>query len=290
MMRQTLHRFHVGLRLLPILSDYIFIRKQFYHTLGYSLNLSEPKTFNEKIQWLKLFWRPELLTSCADKVAVREFVRQRCGASVLNEVYGVYDDPAQIDFAALPNQFVLKTNHSCNQTILCSDKEALDHAATRRQLKKWLNTSHFEHAREWAYKHIRRRILCERYLGNAGVSPPDYKFFCFHGEPLLIQVIVERNIAQRHSYYDPDWNVLDLAMLGSPPGPAIPRPSSLDAMLDCARILSAGFPFVRVDLYEFDGTVIFGELTFYPTGGYRRFDPPEMDLYWGNRLQLPDFT
>lgn len=275
-------------RLLPVLPDYFFIRKQFRHTLGYDLNLSTPRTYSEKIQWLKLFWRPDVLSVCADKYAVRDFVAARAGTSLLNELYAVYNDPAEIDFAALPDQFVLKSTHSSGQIVLCTDKAQLDHAATRHQLKKWLESSHFYHAREWAYKNIRPRILCEKLLRQNGATPLDYKFHCFHGQPRVIHVDVDRFSDHKRSHYSLDWQPLELATDFPQANGWVERPAGLQQMLAAAALLSQGFPYVRVDFYQLDDCVVFGEMTFYPSGGYINFTPPEYAMLWGSWIKLPE--
>jgi hypothetical protein len=263
---------------------------QFRRKFGRRLNLATPQTFNEKLHWLMLYYRIPQMTQTTDKYEVRAFVAARVGAWVLNDLYGVWDDPetmaASVD--GLPQSFVLKVTSGSGQNIFCRNKSELDIDATKRRLAEWMRRSEYWTSREWAYKNIRPRIICERYLADeAGEVPPDYKFFCFDGEPRVIQVDTDRFTNHRRDMYDPDWKVLPFSFGYPPSRRSIPRPVELDTMLSVARALSAGFPFVRVDLYSTRRGPIFGEMTWYPEGGLARFTPVEYDLELGDALKLP---
>jgi TupA-like ATPgrasp len=262
--------------------------RNFRRFLGRRLNLASPETFNEKLHWLMLNYRRPELTELADKYSVRRYVAARVGDSVLNDLYGVWDDPWAVPFADLPDAFVLKVTSSWGQNIFCRDKSTLDIESTRRQLAAWMLRSGYWAGREWAYKDIKPRIVCERLLtGEDGGVPADYKFFCFGGQPRLVQVDTDRFTGHRRDLFDPDWRKLPVTLTYPSSGRQIPIPKTLKLMLSIAATLSRGFPFVRVDLYSIGESVIFGELTWYPGGGVERFTPDSYDLELGKALVLP---
>jgi teichuronopeptide biosynthesis TupA-like protein len=263
---------------------------QFRRKFGRRLNLAAPQTFNEKLHWLMLYYRVPEMTQIADKYAVRTFVTARVGGWILNELYGVWDDPEAMAEAVdrLPHSFVLKVTSGSGQNILCGDKSTLDIETTKRRLAQWMRRSEYWVSREWAYKNIKPRIICERLLTDeAGHIPPDYKFFCFDGEPRIIQVDTDRFTDHRRDLFDLDWKPLPFSLVYPPSNRSISRPAQLDIMLSVARALSAGFPFVRVDLYSTRRSPIFGEMTWYPEGGFGRFSPAKYDLELGQALNLP---
>lgn len=270
-----------------LLPDRIIIERQFAAVFGRKPNLRDPKTLNEKQQWLKLYYRPPLLTQITDKYAVRQYVAGRVGPEVLNELCGVWTSANAIDHFKLPNRFVLKATHGCGWNIICRDKRTLDWPAARRQLNTWLRTSHYTSHREWAYKNIPPRIICEPLLEDDNSSPRDFKIYCFDGEPRLIQVDVDRFADHRRNYYDLDWEQLPLRS-GDPNYPdEISRPSNLDHMLSTARRLTQGLPFCRADLYSIGGKTTFGELTLYSGAGLVKWEPESFDYMLGDYLRLP---
>jgi hypothetical protein len=263
---------------------------QFRRKFGRRLNLAAPQTFNEKLHWLMLYYRIPEMTQTTDKYEVRAFVTARIGGWLLNELYGVWDDPeamaATVD--RLPQSFVLKVTSGSGQNIFCGNKSELDIDTTKRRLAQWMRRSEYWVSREWAYKNIRPRVICERFLTDeAGHLPSDYKFFCFDGEPRVIQVDTDRFTDHRRDLFDLDWRLLPFSFGYRPSDRSIPRPADLSTMLSVARALSAGFPFVRVDLYSTRHGPIFGEMTWYPEGGLGRFSPVEYDLELGQALNLP---
>jgi len=263
---------------------------QFKRKFGRRLNLAAPRTFNEKLHWLMLYYRRPEMTQIADKYAVRAFVASRVGASLLNDLYGVWDDPLGMAAALrqLPDSFVLKVTSGSGQNIICPDKSRLDVQDAQRQLAAWMRRSEYWVSREWCYKDITPRIVCERYLtDDAGTSPPDYKFFCFDGEPRVVQVDTTRFTDHRRDLFDLRWNQLPFCLEWPLSGRQIPRPRHFDEMISVARALSHGFPFVRVDLYSTARGPIFGEMTWYPGGGLLRFKPDHYDLELGHALRLP---
>lgn len=273
-----------------LLPDPMFVRAQFFWTHGYLPNLRDPKTFSEKIQWIKLNCRDELLHTCVDKYAVREFVRQRVGERYLNELYGVYESVDEIRFEDLPDSFALKVTHGSGGNIICKSKRNLDWADAARKLKIWLATDYYARDKEWAYKGVNARVVCERYLSDEHGNPPcDYKFFCFAGAPRAVQVDLDRFQHHTRLLYTPDWDRIPVQLLYPVPEHDVSRPENLDEMLRVASSLAAGFPFVRVDLYSVKGESVFGELTFTPGSGMEPFSPRQYDEEFGTWLRLPGF-
>lgn len=268
----------------------VYIKLQYLIMMGEKLNLKNPKTFNEKIQWLKLHDRNPLYTELADKYAVRGYVSRVIGEEYLIPLIAVYNSVDEIRWDELPNQFVLKCTHSCGKNIICENKEKLDIRDAKKKLRKWMKKNFFWHGREWAYKNIRPRIICEQYMvDESGTELKDYKIFCFNGKPRFIQVDFNRFRGHKRNVYTVDWQYLDLSY--NYPNQAsthIEKPKKLDEMLRCAAKLSSEFPFVRTDFYSIDEQIYIGELTFYPANGMSRFNPKEYDYILGEWLNLPD--
>lgn len=251
----------------PRLNTVMRYRKEF----GRRPDLDRPESFEEKLLWLKLerYMDDPLVIQCADKYRVREYVQaQGCGHT-LNELIGVWESPRQIPWEELPEKFVLKWNFGAGMNILCTDKAALDREATVEQLTAWGKTRPWLDFSEMQYARIPKRIICERFLEcEAGRSIPDYKLYCFHGEPKAILVMHDRSEGTvKTEFFDADWKRLDNSAKYTSPEQQTRRPACLAEMLDCARKLSEPFPFVRCDLYVVGDRVYFGELTFTPAGG-----------------------
>lgn len=251
-----------------------------------TLNLKDPKTFNEKLQWLKLYEWPNnaLAIKCADKYAVREYVKS-CGyEELLNDLYGVWDNADDINWAELPEQFVLKCNHGCGYNIICPDKSKLDEKSTKKQLNKWLKEDFGRFNIEPHYSKIKPRIICEKFLGSDIVN---YNVFCCNNNPEFISVIqgLGGGSDEALTYYYSDGNI---APFRSKAYPICDRklPECVDIMLRMAKELSQPFPFVRVDLFENNNKIYFSELTFTPCGGMMRISPKEYDDIIGGRLEL----
>jgi TupA-like ATPgrasp len=283
-----------------LISDERFTRWQHKRDTGRTLDLTNPVTFNEKIQWIKLNCRDERYRECVDRYDVRDYVRHAVGDHVLNDLYGVYTSVDQIDFSSLPYPCVLKLTHGSGQNVFLRHKEDVNSTRLRRLLRYYLWTNHFIVAREWAYKHVSPRIICELHLFEEGGLPKDYKVFCFNGDPKVIQVNYdysrghERNMIERNMY-DTDWNLLPWvwAPRGTPENKEarkedVEHPTQLATMLDYSRQLARGFPFVRVDWYHIDDKIVFGEMTFYPDKGTGVFEPESYDAVVGSYLELPD--
>ncbi|MGY6213109.1 ATP-grasp fold amidoligase family protein [Cytobacillus firmus] len=279
------------LRLLSFIPDITMIKIQYRIKTGRKLNLDNPKRFTEKLQWYKLNYRDPLMTKCADKYEVREYVASKGLSDILVPIYGVYNRGEDIDFEKLPGKFVLKTTNGSHTNILCKDKSQLDLVNTRKTLNRWLQRSKQTKAgREWAYYNIKPRIICEKYLednSNEFDGINDYKFICMNGKVQFVYVDVDRFKTQKRNFYDTNWNYINVKSDHPNIEDCVPKPEGLEKMLKIANILAQDFPQVRVDLYWVNGKVIFGELTFYLLSGYVNFAPDEFDYVLGEKFCLP---
>ena len=279
------------LRLLDFVPDKLMIRIQYRLATGKRLNLQNPTRFTEKIQWYKLYYRDPLLVKCSDKYAVRDYISQKGLEDILVPLYGAYDNAEDIDFKKLPNKFVLKTNNGSHTNILCDDKEKLNKDETIKTLNQWLTKRSSKLGREWSYYDIKPKIVCEKYLDkDENNDLVDYKFFCFNGEPFYLYAITERFLpgGAKLSIYDMEFNKLpyrrpDIALIDK----KLEKPKNFDRMIEIARVLSKDFPHVRVDLYNIDGQIYFGELTFYNGSGYKIYVPEEFDFIVGKKFVIP---
>ena len=280
-------------RAMGLLPDEMFIRLNYLRRMKRLPDLKNPTTYNEKLQWLKLHDRQPLYTQLVDKYAVRRFVAERIGGEYLIPlVGGPWDSFDEIDFDALPEKFVLKCTHDSGGLLICRDKRALDREKARRRIAQSLGQNFYYHNREWPYKDVRPRIIAEAYMEDASTSElRDYKFFCFGGEPKMLFVASDRQTAgeeTKFDFFDMDYNHLDLR--NGHPNAAVPpeKPAQFGLMRELAQKLSQGIPHVRVDLYEVNGRVYFGEMTFYHWSGMVPFDPPEWDERLGSWIRLPE--
>lgn len=255
------------------------------------LRLKSPVTLNEKLTWLKLntYRNDPLVCQCADKYRVRDYVEEAgCGA-LLNRLYGAWDRVEDIPWADLPDSFVLKGNHGCAYNILCPDKSNLDIENAKTLLRKWMKDDFWRKHAEMQYRKIPKKIICEAYLGD-GSAPVDYKIYCFHGKADYILVCTERNAGKPKFYFfDRNWQLCPITKDGKQaiPGFTLEKPAHLDEMLKYAQILSKPFPFVRVDFYHVKDQIVFGELTFTPSGALDTDRLPETDRLFGSMLHLP---
>ena len=264
------------------------LETQFKRYVGYKLDLENPRTFNEKIQWLKLNYKNPMVTKCADKYAVREYIKEKIGEEYLIPLLGVWDSPDEIDFDSLPKQFVLKVNWGSGQNIIVKDKSKLNIDETKEKLKNWMKpeANHYYDFLEWAYKDIQPKITCEKYVEQMNGSLIDYKFFCNWGEPKFLFLGIDRFIDTKFNFYDLNWNLLPVKNHYDNCTRKIPRPKNYEKMLEISKILSQDFPFVRVDLFEIEDEIYFGELTFYHFNGTEPFDPIDWDYKFGNMIDL----
>lgn len=256
---------------------------------GEVLDLDNPQTYNEKIQWLKLYDRSDLKSMLSDKVRVRSWVAEKIGQEYLTKLYGVYRCASEIDFDALPNRFVLKANHGSGWNAIVRDKASENLSALRAKADLWLKADFsYSNGYELQYSKIPRRLIVEEMLENADHDMPDYKMWCFSGRVHYIEYISGRGLNPSAVFFDRDWKPTGFCTEYRQNTEVIPRPSSLDAMIHVAEVLAEGFPHVRVDLYLLDdGTIKFGEMTFSTSSGAIRWNPPETDLMMGELLTLP---
>ncbi len=273
---------------LNFVPDRAYLTLQYYLKLGRGINLKRPELYNEKLQWIKLYDRNPLYTRLADKLAVREYVKEKGCGEYLIPILAVYDKPEEIDWDSLPDRFVVKCTHGSSSNIIVVGKSKLDRADAIRKLNGWMRRNWYWLSREWPYKNIKPRILIEQFIGGAeGKVPYDYKFLCFDGEPAYVIVDADRYDGHTRSFYSPDWVRQDMFNRHPAIPREIPKPEKLTEMLDIARKLSAGIPHVRVDLYETDGRVYFGETTFFHGYGMEVFRPREFEKHLGDLIPLP---
>lgn len=271
--------------------DEKYLKRKFRAQMGVDLNLDRPQTFNEKLQWLKLYDRKPEYTMMVDKYKVRDYIAEKIGAEYLIPLLGVWDSPDEIDFDALPNQFVLKCNHNSGLGMcICQDKSKLDIPKVKEELRKGLAQDYYLTGREWPYKDVARKIICEKYMIDHSLGElRDYKFFCFNGQVKTFKVDFDRFTEHHANYYAPDGTLLPFGEMDYPPKPdkQIVLPENLKKMATLAEQLASGHPFLRVDFYEIDRQIYFGELTFFPASGFGKFTPPEWDSVLGSWIVLP---
>lgn len=264
------------------------VKHYYERKTGKKLDLDNPKTYNEKIQWTKLYDHNPKYTLLADKLKVRDYIKQKIGDQYLIPLLGYWKKFEDIDFEKLPNQFVLKCNHDCGSVIICKDKNTFDYKYARKSLTKALNNSLYYETGEWQYKDIEPYIIAEKYMiDNDSDDLRDYKFLCFNGEPVTCRVDFNRFDGHSRNIYDANWNLMPFQKgkfdnYYSP----VPKPDKFDEMLDIARALSSGFRQVRVDLYLVNNKIYFGELTFTNATGIEPFFPDEYDLRFGGMWHL----
>lgn len=274
------------------LSDRRYIKLVYWLRMNKTLHLDTPQTFNEKLQWLKLHDRKPEYTMMADKYLVREYIAKELGEEYLIPLIGVWDDPDEIDFDALPNQFVLKCNHNSGLGMcICKDKSKLNIEEVKKDLRKGLEQNYYLTGREWVYKDIPRKVIAEKYMTDYSGGLIDYKFMCFNGYVDSVMVCVDRHLEDTKFYFfDEEWNLKRLNVRGkeAPEDFTINKPDCMNQMFSIAKTLSQGLPFVRVDLYECNNQIYFGELTFFPQSGFDSNLLPETDKYFGDLINLED--
>lgn len=277
--------------LFSILPDKVYIQlKYFYHFRKFA-NLKNPKTFNEKIQWLKLHDRKDVYSTMVDKYDAKKYVTDRIGSEYVIPAYGVWERFEDIDFNCLPNQFVLKTTHDCGGIVICRDKTSFDKKNAKVFLEKHLNFNYFKEGREWPYKNVRPRILAEQFMHDDETGElRDYKFFAFDGDVKMLFVATDRQSKMKETkfdFYDSDFKHLNVKNGHQNNSLNIEKPYNFELMKSLASKLSKGIPHIRVDFYEANGKVYFGELTFSHWSGMVPFDPPQWDEIMGDWINLP---
>lgn len=271
-----------------VLPDKILLEYEYKRIMGRKLDLKNPKTFNEKLQWLKLYDRNPDYTSMVDKYEVRNYISNKIGEEYLVPLLGVWEKFDEIDFNDLPQQFVLKCTHDSGGVIICKDKKSFNIDDARMKMNKLLKRNFYYDWREWPYKNIKPRIICEKYLvDESGTGLKDYKFFCFDGIPKAMFVATDRGIDTRFDFYDMQFNHLPIKQHYKNSNTKINKPNGFDEMTKLASHLSSGIPHVRVDFYDINGKVYFGELTFYHFSGFEKFEPEKYDEIFGGWINIP---
>lgn len=271
--------------------DKLYLQLLFRLKMGNKLDLDNPQTFNEKLQWLKLYNRNPEYTRMVDKIEAKKWAAERIGKEHIIPTLGVWNRPEDIDFDSLPDQFVLKTNHDSGGIVICKDKSKLDIKNAIKKLNKSLKSDYFLVGREWPYKNVPRKVFAEKYLFNT--SKPnqplqDYKFFCFDGVMTFMLISNERGISStKFDYFDKCFNHLPFTQGGDNFQGSISLPQNFNLMINFAEKLSTGIPHVRVDLYDINHEIYFGEMTFFDSSGFAPFDPQEWDHKFGCLINLP---
>jgi hypothetical protein len=270
------------------LSDEAFLKLQYKIRTGLTLNLDNPRTFNEKLQYLKINDRRPEYTMMVDKHSVKEYVAGRFGEEFIIPTLGVWEHFDEIDFAKLPEKFVLKCTHDSGTIVICRDKARFDREAAKKIIEKRLRREFYSNYREWPYKHCKPRIIAESYMEDeSGFELKDYKIFCFDEEPVFIQVDFDRFSRHKRNLYTTQWEFLEWSYCYPTDGDKhIQKPEKLDQMLKMACELSRGIKFVRIDFYSIKDEVYFGECTFFPEAGFAFFSPDEINTKLGDLIIL----
>lgn len=275
--------------LLNLFSDEFVIKRLYKIRIGKKLNIDKPISFNEKLQWLKLYDRKPEYIPMVDKYAVRNIIQQKIGDEYLIPLLGVWNHAEDINFEQLPNQFVLKCTHDSGSVIFCKDKSDFDFESAKKSLDRHLKKSGYIHGREWPYKEVPRRIIAEKYMvDESGTELKDYKVLCFNGVPKLIELHSGRYGEHTQDFYDTNWNRTSITQCGTPlSSTGYPVPDSLNEMISLSSILSKGIPHLRVDWYSIYGKLYFSELTFFDGSGFDPFDNSADDELLGSWIELP---
>lgn len=271
------------------LSDESFVRWMYLFEVGKFPNLASPQTYNEKIQWLKLNDVHYEYTRMVDKHDAKDYVKERIGEKYIIPTIAVWDSFDEIDFTSLPSQFVLKTTHDSGGVAIVKDKSTMNVAKIRQKIERSLSHNYFYDSREYPYRDVKPRIIAEKYMvDESGTELKDYKIFCFNGKPKVIQVDYDRFVEHKRNMYDVNWKRLPFTLkYPTDWNREFEMPENLGMMLELASELSAGIPHLRVDLYNINGDIYFGELTFFHGSGHEKFTPEEWNVTLGNWLVLP---
>lgn len=272
------------------MNDETYLKKMFRARMGKELDLEHPKTFNEKLQWLKLNDRKQLYTKMVDKYEAKRYVADKIGDQYIIRNYGVWEHFDDIDFSALPRKFVLKCTHDSGGIVICTDKCQFDKSAARKKLEGCLKNNYYWIGREWPYKNVRPRIIAEEFMADdTNNELNDYKFMCFGGKVKASFVCSNRfsKAGLNVTFYDNDWKRLPFTRHYPASTTEIDKPKKYEEMVELAERLSQGIPFLRVDFYEIKGKIYFGELTFFPGSGFEEFDPNQWDEILGEWIEIP---
>lgn len=271
------------------IEDKKFLEEQFRFKMKYRLNLEHPKTFNEKLQWLKLYDRKDIYTKMVDKYEVKKYVASIIGEEYIIPTLGVYNKFEDINFSQLPNQFVIKCTHDSGGIVICKNKETFNFKQAKKKLEKNLKQNFYYKAREWPYKNVKPRIIVEKYIEDVNNKDlRDYKLMCFNGKVKCSFVCLERNSKSglKIDFYDENWNKMNFSRHYKNSNQETKKPNNYEKMVEFSERLSKDTKFLRVDFYEIKDQLYFGELTFYPGAGYEEFTPFEYDEILGNWIDL----
>ncbi len=270
------------------LPDKIALKIQYKNIFLKELDLENPKTFNEKLQWLKLYNRKPEYTTMVDKCEAKKYVASIIGEEHIIPTLGVYNSFDEIDFDTLPDQFVLKCTHGSGDVVICRDKKSFDKDIAKKKLTKALKTDYYKISREWPYKDVKPRIIAEKYMTPAGETDiNDYKFFCFDGKPEIMFVATDRNQDCKFDFFDMDFKHLDIENIHPCSSKNIEKPELFEEMKEMAATLSKSICSARIDLYEIAGKIYFGEITFFHASGLSVFIPDSWDKKLGDMITLP---
>lgn len=279
-----------GTKVLNLLPDRLYLKLIYKAEMGKKLNLQKPITFNEKLQWLKINDRNPLYTNLVDKYEVRYYVEQILGKKYIIPLLNLYNSFDEIDFNKLPKQFVLKCTHDSGGVVICRDKNSFNVKMAKEIINRSLKRNYYYWGREWPYKNIKPRIICEEIIKtDNGKAPIDYKFHCFNGEPDNVMLCIGRETNNTKFYFfSEDWKLLryNKSGINAPNDFTLPKPKMMNEMFDIARKLSSGLPFVRVDLYCENDIIYFGELTFFPESGFDSNLLESTDILFGNKIDI----
>lgn len=275
-----------------LVPDRLFLRLKFFLKMHKKLHLQDPQTYNEKLQWLKLYYRRPDLVNMVDKVAAKTYVSNLIGEDYIIPTIGIYNSVDEITWESLPDRFVIKCAHDSGGIVICKDIKSFDIDAAKRKLKRSLKVNYYYQYREWPYRDVPRRLICEEYkTDESGIELKDYKFFCFDGVPKAMFVASDRMTAgeeTKFDFYDMEFNHLPFCNGHPNSSKKIAKPAGFEEMKRIASRLSAGLPHVRVDLYDINGKIFFGEMTFFHWSGMMPFRPEDWDYTFGGWLNLPE--
>lgn len=273
----------------PLFRDKIYLQLLFFMKVGYKLNLNNPITYNEKLQWLKLYYRRPEMVKMVDKYEAKQFAKSLIGEEHIIPTYGLWESFDEINFNSLPSQFVIKTTHDQGGVVICNNKELFDFNRARKIINSRLKRNHFYLSREWPYKDVEPRIIVEKHMCDENTNElSDFKFFCFNGVPKIMFLATERQSGEvKFDFFDMQFNHLDIMQIHEQSGRIFEKPKNFEKMFEIVKTLSKDLPHVRVDLYNINGEIYFGEFTFFHHGGIMPFHPEKWDYILGGWLNLP---
>ena len=274
-----------------LINDKEAIDNLFFYFMKYKMDMANPKTLNEKLQWLKLYDRNPLYITLVDKHSVKNYVSELIGEEYVIPTIGLYNEFDEIDFKSMPKSFVIKCTHDSGSIVICRDKNTFDIKSAKKYINKKIKRNYYWVAREWPYKNVKPKILIEKYIEDSNGELLDYKFYCFNGKPFVVLVCVDRQIGKtKYYFFDRNWELKRFNKNGmeAPKNFAIKKPKNIDKMFSLSEKLatSTNAPFVRIDLYSIGDKIYFGEFTFYPNAGFDTNRLPEIDRLFGDMVKL----